>query len=85
MNRFPWVAHFGITRTPFTQSIAAKDLYRRAAHDEAVARIGFLIAESALGVLTGEVGVGSLGPRWPPRPPSCWPPRRPSAIAGWWS
>ncbi len=58
MSRSPWVAHFGFSATPFTKSIAPTDLYRRAAHDEAVARIGFLIAESALGVLTGEVGVG---------------------------
>ena len=58
MNRSPWVSHFGFSRTPFTKSIAAKDLYRRAAHDEAVARIGFVIAESGLGVVTGEVGVG---------------------------
>jgi type II secretory pathway predicted ATPase ExeA len=58
MNRSPWVAHFGFTATPFTKSIAAKDLYRRVAHDEAVARIGFVIAESGLAVLTGEVGIG---------------------------
>jgi type II secretory pathway predicted ATPase ExeA len=58
MNRSAWVSHFGFSRTPFTKSIAAKDLFRRAAHDEAVARIGFVIAESGLGVVTGEVGVG---------------------------
>jgi type II secretory pathway predicted ATPase ExeA len=58
MNRSPWVSHFGFSRTPFTKSIAAKDLYRRAAHDEAVARIGFVVAESGLGVIVGEVGVG---------------------------
>lgn len=58
MSRSPWVAHFGFSATPFTKSVAAKDLYRRGGHDEAVARIGFVIAESALGVVTGEVGVG---------------------------
>src|SRR5207245_4943868 len=58
MNRSPWVSHFGFSRTPFTKPIAAKDLYRRGAHDEAVARIGFVIAESGLGILTGEVGIG---------------------------
>jgi type II secretory pathway predicted ATPase ExeA len=58
MNRSPWVAHFGFTATPFTKSITARDLFARAAHDEAVARIGFVIAESGLGILTGEVGVG---------------------------
>ena len=58
MSRSPWVAHFGFSTTPFTKSIAARDLFGRGAHDEAVARIGFVIAESSLGVITGEVGVG---------------------------
>ena len=49
MSRAPWVAHFGLTRTPFSKRIAASDLFGRAAHGEAVARIGFCIAESALG------------------------------------
>ncbi len=35
-----------------------KHLFARAAHAEAVARISFCIAESTLGVVTGEVGVG---------------------------
>ncbi len=54
----PWVAHFGFTRTPFAKSIAARDLYVRDAHAEAVARIGFCIAEATLGVVCGEVGAG---------------------------
>lgn len=58
MSRAPWVAHFGLTRTPFSKSIAAKDLFARSAHGEAVARISFCVAESALGVLVGDVGVG---------------------------
>jgi type II secretory pathway predicted ATPase ExeA len=52
------VTHFGLSRTPFGKSIAAKDLYARQAHQEAVARINFCIGESALGVLTGDVGAG---------------------------
>lgn len=56
--RSAWVAHFGFTRTPFAKSIAAKDLFAREAHAEAVARIGFCVAESSLGVVTGEVGAG---------------------------
>ncbi|MGH9267931.1 MAG: ExeA family protein [Acidimicrobiales bacterium] len=56
--RAPWVAHFGLSRAPFSKSIAAADLYTRAAHAEAVARIGHCIAESALGVIVGDVGVG---------------------------
>ncbi len=56
--RAPWVEHFGLSRTPFGKSIAAKDLFSRQAHDEAVARIHFCVVESAIGVLTGEVGSG---------------------------
>ena len=37
------------TRTPFGKSIAAKDLFVRQAHAEAVARINFCVVESALG------------------------------------
>ena len=58
MTRAPWVSHFGFTRTPFSKNIPAKDLLERASHQEAVARIRFCIAESMLGVITGEVGVG---------------------------
>jgi type II secretory pathway predicted ATPase ExeA len=58
MSAAPWAAHFGLTRTPFGKSIPAKDLYARQAHAEAVARINFCIVESALGVITGDVGLG---------------------------
>jgi len=58
VSRAPWLAHFGFTRTPFSKRIAASDLYARAAHGEAMARIGFCVAESALSVITGDVGVG---------------------------
>jgi type II secretory pathway predicted ATPase ExeA len=58
VSRAPWVTHFGFTRTPFSKTIAAKDLYARPAHAEAVARINFCIGESALGVITGDVGAG---------------------------
>src|ERR1700681_1379878 len=36
----------------------ANKLSERASHQEAVARIRFCVAESLLGVITGEVGVG---------------------------
>jgi type II secretory pathway predicted ATPase ExeA len=49
-----WAAHFGFTRTPFSKSVPADKLFARSAHDEAVARIQYCIAESALGVITGE-------------------------------
>ncbi len=58
MSRAPWVAHFGLTRTPFSKSIAAADLFSRVAHGEAVARISFCVTESALGVIVGDVGAG---------------------------
>ena len=51
-------AHFGFTRTPFSKSVPADKLFARSAHAEAVARIQYCIAESALGVITGEVGAG---------------------------
>ena len=57
-SRAPWVAHFGFARTPFTKQLAARDLFARDAHAEAVARIGFCVAETTLGVLCGDVGVG---------------------------
>lgn len=53
-----WGAHFGFTRTPFSKSVPADRLFARVAHKEAVARIQYCIAESALGVLTGDVGAG---------------------------
>jgi type II secretory pathway predicted ATPase ExeA len=53
-----WAAHFGLTRTPFGKSIAARDLFARQAHAEAVARISFCVVESALCVITGDVGAG---------------------------
>ncbi len=51
-------AHYGFTTMPFGRSLAPGMLHRHRAHAEAVARIGYLVAESALGVLTGEVGAG---------------------------
>lgn len=51
-------AHYGFTRMPFRRDLAPGQLHRHAGHAEAVARIRWLIAEDALGVLTGEVGAG---------------------------
>ena len=58
MSAAPWAAHFGLTRTPFGKSIPARDLFARQAHAEAIARISFCVVESALGVVTGDVGAG---------------------------
>ena len=57
-SRAPWAAHFGLARTPFGKQIAARDLFARQAHAEAIARISFCIVEQALGVVTGDVGAG---------------------------
>ena len=53
-----WLTHFGFTRTPFSKSLAPSELFTRVPHQEAVARILHCIQESALGVVTGEVGTG---------------------------
>src|SRR6266446_2589164 len=58
MTRMPWVSHFGFSRMAFSKTIPANMLCERASHQEAVARIRFCVAESLLGVITGEVGVG---------------------------
>jgi type II secretory pathway predicted ATPase ExeA len=51
-------AHYGFTKMPFGKDVAPGALHRSASQQEAVARIGFLIAESQAGVVTGEVGAG---------------------------
>ncbi len=51
-------AFWGFTKMPFGKQLAPSMLHRHAAHGEAVARITWTITERALGVITGEVGVG---------------------------
>jgi type II secretory pathway predicted ATPase ExeA len=51
-------AHWGFSRTPFTKELAPSMLFCSRCHEEAVARISWIISERALGVLTGEVGAG---------------------------
>jgi len=51
-------AHYGFTRMPFGRDLAPGMLHRHAAHNEAVARITWCVAERAIGVVTGEVGAG---------------------------
>ncbi len=51
-------AHYGFTRMPFGRDLAPGMLHRHAAHNEAVARISWCIAERSIGVVTGEVGAG---------------------------
>jgi type II secretory pathway predicted ATPase ExeA len=51
-------AHYGFTRMPFGRDLAPGMLHRHGAHNEAVARITWCIAERSIGVITGEVGAG---------------------------
>ena len=50
--------YFGFTTLPFQRQIAPGALYRSQAHQEARARIQFLISQGALGLICGEVGAG---------------------------
>lgn len=51
-------AHWGFTVMPFGPAIPVAGLFGSAAHNEAVARLRWLISARGLGVLTGEVGSG---------------------------
>jgi type II secretory pathway predicted ATPase ExeA len=51
-------AHYGFDKTPFGRDLAPGKLHRHGSHNEAVARIGWCIAERSIGVVTGEVGAG---------------------------
>lgn len=50
--------YFGLSRTPFARDLAPAMMHRHTAHQEAMARITWCVAERGLGVFTGEVGVG---------------------------
>jgi type II secretory pathway predicted ATPase ExeA len=51
-------SHYGFTRMPFGRDLPVSALHRHRGHNEAVARIGWLVHTRALGVVTGEVGAG---------------------------
>jgi type II secretory pathway predicted ATPase ExeA len=51
-------SHYGLTRTPFSRSIAPSQIFQARTHKEAVARLRWLIDETTIGVVTGEVGAG---------------------------
>lgn len=51
-------SHYGFDRMPFGKDLAPSMLHPSKAHAEASARIAWCVEESALGVVTGEVGVG---------------------------
>ncbi len=50
--------YYGFTGVPFGRDLPPATLFRSAAHQEAVARLTWLIDERGLGILTGEVGAG---------------------------
>jgi type II secretory pathway predicted ATPase ExeA len=52
------ISYFGFSRTPFGRDLAPGMLHRHSAHNEALARIGWCVAERRIGVITGEVGAG---------------------------
>jgi type II secretory pathway predicted ATPase ExeA len=49
---------YGFKQTPFTKSIAAKDLYPSRDHREAQGRLAFALQERLPTLLTGDVGTG---------------------------
>ncbi len=51
-------SHYGFTRQPFTRDLAAGQLFAAAGHQQAVARLRWLIDTAGTGVVTGEVGAG---------------------------
>ena len=51
-------AHWGFSRMPFGKNLAPSMLHGHRCHAEAVARISWCVAESAIGVVTGECGSG---------------------------
>jgi hypothetical protein len=51
-------SHYGLSATPFSRGIAPSQIFAARTHKEAVARLKWLIDETAIGVVTGEVGAG---------------------------
>lgn len=53
-----WKHYWGLSRTPFAKNLAPSEIHTHPGHNEAVARIRFVIDEAAIGLITGEVGAG---------------------------
>ncbi|MFP4635933.1 MAG: ExeA family protein [Nitriliruptoraceae bacterium] len=51
-------SHYGLSRTPFGRDLAPSQIFAARTHKEAVARLRWLVDETAIGVVTGEVGAG---------------------------
>ena len=50
--------HYGLSCQPFGSGLAPAQLFASRAHQEATARLSWLITESAIGVVTGDTGAG---------------------------
>src|SRR5437016_8154601 len=53
-----WETFFGFTKTPFSDSPDAKQLFTSQAWNQVKARLQFLVEHHGAGLLTGEVGAG---------------------------
>jgi type II secretory pathway predicted ATPase ExeA len=53
-----WKRYWGLSRTPFSKKLAPSELFEHPGHREAIARIRFAIDETAIALVTGEVGAG---------------------------
>ncbi|MCL5291214.1 MAG: AAA family ATPase [Actinobacteria bacterium] len=51
-------SYYGFTKTPFTKDISPSQLFSHNQHEEALARLSYVVKERAIAVLTGEVGSG---------------------------
>ena len=61
---------------PFAKDLAPSMLHTHRSHAEAVARVGWCVAEAAIGLVTGEVGAGktvACAPPWPASTPAATP------------
>ena len=53
-----WKRYWGLSRTPFSKKLSPSELFDHPGHREAAARIRFAIDETAIALVTGEVGAG---------------------------
>src|SRR5260370_20768493 len=71
-------AHYGFTIMPFGSAVPAAALFGSAAHQEAVARLRWLISARGLGGITGELGARKTLP--PPAAADGLDPSRPTPL-----
>lgn len=53
-----YTRYYGFSRTPFAKQLAPAQAFAHPGHLEAVARCRWLVDQTAIGLITGEVGVG---------------------------